>query len=439
MKLTAVVDLDSERAGVERALHTHGYGDSHVTKIFIKPEQNQAFAIPEELEQHCLTNSRISGVIISTEPLRHLDYSRWALRKGFNILLDKPISTYENVATDETQAGRFIPDFESLLKEYRLAQKERGVRCFSLMAQRRYHSSYRLMASAIREIFEKTNCPVTSINTVHNDGQWRTPNEMLTQLYHSYYQGYGKASHSGYHYFDIIPFLLSAGVSEEKSYDELETSAVFVRPTDFLAQLNLKDHSQILPQKEFWQHHQQTEIEYARDLSSCGEMDLSAQIELKKSNRCLTHISLFLGHNGVSQRNWAHPEGRDLYKGIGRIAHETHLIQQGPFQSIQFHSYKSKDNPMGKDAYGGEQHLEVVIYRNNRIFGGQHVERYQLKDFTSLETGFRPISSPAKMKCFQDFLDTAAGLNVSSLSDLESQRPAVDLTHSIYLSAVRVA
>ncbi|PIP61576.1 hypothetical protein COW99_03565 [Candidatus Roizmanbacteria bacterium CG22_combo_CG10-13_8_21_14_all_38_20] len=37
---------------------------------------------------------------------------------------------------------------------------------------------------------------------------------------------------------------------------------------------------------------------------------------------------------------------KDLYKGNGRLRHESHFIEQGPFQAISFDSYQSKEvNP----------------------------------------------------------------------------------------------
>jgi len=37
------------------------------------------------------------------------------------------------------------------------------------------------------------------------------------------------------------------------------------------------------------------------------------------------------------------PAIEDLYKSNGRVKHEYHNIQQGPFQNIQVHSYQKED------------------------------------------------------------------------------------------------
>lgn len=57
--------------------------------------------MPEQLEgmlSQIILEKEIKGVIIATEPTSHLPYAKWALKNNLNILIDKPITTYDNVS-----------------------------------------------------------------------------------------------------------------------------------------------------------------------------------------------------------------------------------------------------------------------------------------------------------------------------------------------------
>ena len=123
--------------------------------------------------------------------------------------MDKPTTSEKNVSSDLKQAKKLISDYDKLAKIYIEAKKKKHI-VFSLMSQRRYHPLYKIMREKVIEIFNETNCPITSIQTSHSDGQWRTPSEIIDLEYHGYNLGYGKCSHSGYHCMDIINWLISS-------------------------------------------------------------------------------------------------------------------------------------------------------------------------------------------------------------------------------------
>ncbi|MFH1064322.1 MAG: Gfo/Idh/MocA family oxidoreductase, partial [Candidatus Woesearchaeota archaeon] len=248
------VDLQSKKEDIERYLKEKG---ASVDLLLISPEEQTHDKIHPKIEtelDNAVKERSIDGVIIATEPLVHMMYARWALNRGLSILMDKPISTYENISTDMDRAKQLIADFEELETSYLRAKKKRPRITFSLMSQRRFHPAFQKMKQTIKECFEKTNCPITSIQTFHCDGQWRMPTEIVQQLYHPYMQGYGKCSHSGYHFFDIVPFLLEAGLSKEKHYDNVDLYTNFVRPLDFMEQISLKDYEKLFGKKNFQQN-----------------------------------------------------------------------------------------------------------------------------------------------------------------------------------------
>lgn len=435
--LKAIVDIKEKQSEIE-AYYSKAYGQMP-RSYFIKPHLMTYDHLHEEVENTLdliVEEQQIDAVIIATEPLTHIMYAVWALKKNLPILMDKPISTYIDVSTDIEQAQKFIVDFNILKKQYKHAKNKNPNMIFSIMAQRRFHNSYKIMQYHLNKCFKETNCPVTSINTFHSDGQWRTPAEMINQLYHSYFQGYGKCSHSGYHYFDIIPFLLSGAVdNKEKSYDSVEVFSKFVRPNDFMGQLTLDDHKKTLNKQKFLNHNPYTPKALDEKMAKFGEVDAFNTFTFKQGQKNLTAVSLNMTHNGVSHRNWSHVGDRDLYKGIGRIGHETHIIEQGPFQTIHFHSYKSKENETSLYNAGGEKHLEVIIYRNNRLLGGRHITRYSMEDFLNWEIEEKGLNSIAKTRCFLEFIDTVQGKNIQSSSDLLSHEPATILMSAAYQSA----
>src|SRR5690606_14673531 len=115
---------------------------------------------------------------------------------------------------------------------------------FIINSHRRFHKGFEMVNERIKEINLLTNCPITFLQAYHCDGQWRLPNEIVTQSYHPYCQGYGKASHSGYHIFDTVAQFLESSFNEEKKPDYMQISSSFVQPNGFFKQLNEDDYYQ---------------------------------------------------------------------------------------------------------------------------------------------------------------------------------------------------
>lgn len=441
-KIKVIVDLDTKRQDIEKYLEK--MGDSVTERIFITDSQRSYNRLNKELENildESIKRHNISAVFICTEPLTHMMYARYGLTRGLNTLMDKPLSTKFDVSTDMEKAKEIISDYDELLDLKNKAEKKIGSKiAFDLLAQRRYHPAFLKLKNLISEVYRRTNCPVTSIQSFHSDGQWRMPQEIVTQDYHPYNQGYGKLSHSGYHSLDIMPWLLEAAEGDDKKYDEIDIVAKIVRPEDFYAQLNFEDYRRLFP--DYDEFHKMNDGEILSRSVNLGEIDSFSTLAFKSRGKNITLGSINLVHNGFSQRNWVSAQGRDLYKGNGRVRHESHYIEQGPFQAISFISYQGEEvdpNRLG-GIYdvGGEYHLDIHIFRNNKMFPDwKNYEKLSINDLNVniLEGYSRGHQEDARRNCIIDFVKNIRySGSVSSKSSLEDHRRSVVLMSGMYQS-----
>lgn len=437
VQLFLIVDLKEKELQIKDYLKRNEW---NVEQFFIDRFENK---LPKELKaelNNFVKKKGINGVIIATEPLAHKCYADWALDAGLNILMDKPITTRKNVTTDSTQAEGILEDYMSLLQKYEQLQKKKET-IFSINVQRRYHPGFKIVLDKLREIANKTNCPITSIQSTHCDGQWRLPTEIVTQDYHPYNVGYGKASHSGYHIFDAIYSFFKASKVAGKEADEMEVVSSFVRPNGFLKQLSESDYERYFGD-EYKTVKKYTDQELKKIYESYGEIDVSAMVSLLKDGDVVSNLSINLLHNGFARRNWVTP-GSDLYKGNGRVKHEYHNIEQGPFQNIQIHSYQSNDdhgNTTKEDfELGGNNHFDIYIFRNIGVIGGvQPLEVIKINDiakYYGIEDD-KLIVEQTKARVIEEFLAYMLGVvdKRKLMSNIDDHLFPVTLMSSIYAS-----
>lgn len=403
--------------------------------------------IPNLLKSHLtkfVKDYQINAVIIATEPLVHKQYALWALANKLNILMDKPISTREDIVSDINQAIMVKNDYTEILDAYRRVQKKHNT-IFSVNAQRRYHIGFQKVINLIRETAERFNAPVTSMQISHADGQWRLPSEIVTQIYHPYCQGYGGCSHSGYHEFDIACQYYKAGIVEGKEADEGEVVSSFLQPRGFIKQFNENDYFNYFGD-QYKQIFKWKDIELQKLYKDYGEIDAFSIIRLLRKNENICNIAINILHNTFARRTWVVP-GKDLYKGNGRVKHEYHNIQQGPFQNIQIHSYQASDKHDGNNeneyGLGGNNHLDIYVFRNAGMFGlnEKPFRIYTLnelikengKDITRLTTDYM------KEVVVEEFLRFIQGeINKDNLiSNLTTQKLSVDIMSAIYQSNIK--
>jgi hypothetical protein len=65
---------------------------------------------------------------------------------------------------------------------------------------------------------------------------------VIQQDYHTYKQGYGKVSHSGYHIIDMLCEFAKAGLVQTKRPDEVEVISSFILPRGFFKMVTASDY-----------------------------------------------------------------------------------------------------------------------------------------------------------------------------------------------------
>lgn len=411
---------------------------------FISPFEGK---IPQRVDTFLtkyVKDHAIDAVIISTEPLSHYVYAKWALKNGLNILMDKPITSGKNVVSNPKLAKKIGDDYLDLLRDYDKLQKKKET-IFSINVQRRFHPGFDMVNKLLTEIAEKTNCPITSIQSTHCDGQWRMPNEIATQKYHPYCFGYGKGSHSGYHIFDAAYQFYKVSKLTGKVADSMEIYSSFFQPRGYLYQLNEKDYEKYFG-KKYLKVRKLDDKQLYKKFKEYGEIDLSTIIRLMKGKDCIGNITITLMHNGFARRSWVLP-GDDLYKGNGRVKHEYHNIEQGPFQNVQVHSYQSKDkhdlNTSEDFLLGGNSHFDIYTFRNINMTGDKKplkvIRMTDLKEYASEICDDKLAIEMIKHRVIKEFLGFLNGKvkKEKLVSNIDDHMMPVQMMSGIYRSHIR--
>ncbi len=439
VKLELVIDLEGQEPVVKKALN----GNPETELWIIKPFSDH---LPQELSRRLsnfVSERKISGVIIATEPLVHRAYAEWALQNGLSILMDKPISARANATTNMSSAKGILEDYFELLEKYKTLQLVKET-IFMVNSHRRFHKGFQFVNNLISEIALKTNCPVTFVQAYHCDGQWRLPSEIVTQEYHPYCLGYGKASHSGYHIFDTVHQFYKAATVQDKVADTMEIVSSFIQPNGFFTQLNEEDYTNLFGE-QYNSVKQWTDEQLKELCSTFGELDLSSIITLKRNEEAIANFSVNLIHNGFAGRTWLRP-GEDLYKGNGRIKHESYHIQQGPFQNIQIHAYQAYDKHDDANGHeedlGGKNHFDIYVFRNPLVADNLQQPRvYRLSDImdhTKMESESMITMEWVKYKIVEEFADYLTGRRekASIRSQIEDHIVPVQMMSAIYQSHI---
>ena len=406
-QLKAIVELKEKESDVSKYIKKFF---DNVECIYVdRFKQKYTHELPEQVEtqlNRIVKDKKINGVIIATDPLNHMQYALWAQKQNLNILMDKPISTYENIANSIEQARHLQVDYKLLMKNYN------SNKAFIINAQRRFLPQFEIVQNLINEIAKKYGMPVTSMQSTHSDGQWRLPNEILTLKYHPLL-GWGKVSHSGYHFIDMASKIVKDSfISAEKQFDELSVYSKFIRPSGLLKMQPQSDLKKIFGIKyEDIDKRTDDEILKLYKTNNEAEVDATALINLSCGGTPLTNITLNLLHNGFSRRSWLLPNTKDLYKGNGRVRHEYYNIEQGCLQNIQIHSYQSSDkhdiNTENDFLIGGNNHYDIYIFKNTGILGGKTFEQITGKEIAeeySLDKS-KVMNELARHEAVKEFLE----------------------------------
>lgn len=432
-----IIDIVDKKESIEKFFSNEEFNPIKI--VFLNQFSEELKDLPEasrsELDR-LIKIYRPKGIIISSDPMYHRQYAKWALEKNISILMDKPISAHKDMCNDVNKAEELNKDYEDL---YNLYRDKKDKLLFSIVSQRRFHKGFQRVRELIKEVFDKTNCPITSIQISHSDGQWRLPNEIIDIDYHSFNHGFGKCSHSGYHFVDILSFFFDATKSEDKKIDNVEVFSNFLKPTDYISQIELKDYSHLF--KDFDQYNKYSQEELTSKMKNFGEIDAFINMKFKKGDKTITLCSVNLIHNSFSQRGNLIPN-ENLYKGNGRVRHESYIIQQGPFQCIHIDSLQSSEINLNSEPNyetGGEYHFDIHIFRNDKF--NKDWKNYEKISIKQLQKDLMPNLSrghqeDARREATLEFLSYLEGKRKKEyVSDFTLHKNSVMLVSAIYKSA----
>lgn len=396
VEIVAIIDLQSKNRQIDSFLQIN---DFHPSKLLLgSTEPKHAL---RQIDKYTATLT-IDAVIISTPPEYHYLYSDWALKNGYHILLDKPVSANAGAAYDVKAATKIHTDFTRLIKTLNKARQHKPHLIFDVHCQRRSHLAFKKVKEILEEVYKKTNCPITYYYAFHNDGQWRLPMEMHQLEYHGYKNGTGKASHSGYHFYDLLNWFTDF-YRQDVGIDRIRVHAYPNFPQNVIKQINPSVLKKVFKRT----------IKGDYKFDGYGEVDVCSTIELLSGKDVITHAQVDLLHSGISSRSWENIGNRDLYKGNGRLRHEQHYIVMGPFLTISLTSWQGK--PFGTEKVnapqiylpGHEFNLDIKVFRNTKIIGGKAIESIQLSDIysPSLLNYSRGHQEDARKKVIEDFFE----------------------------------
>ena len=237
-----------------------------------------------------------------------------------------------------------------------------------VLAQRREHVAYKFIFRKALEVVKNFGVPISYFHIYHSDGTWNMPDDFNLRENHPYKYGYGKLMHSGYHFIDLVAWIIEINKTLSDSMC-IKTESKFLLPNQQYNQINgHKLYKQLFGKKTVFPKNQKL-----------GEVDCYSNISMFKGNKpnsdnILSYGSVDLLQSGFSKRAWFNI-AKDTYKSNGRLRHESINLHIGPLCNIQLHSYQS--NEIGKSdlfEVGGEEHLDVYIFRNNKLIGGKNFE-----------------------------------------------------------------
>jgi len=412
LNLKLIIDLKSNKLNILDYLKEENL--SYVKTYFVDDLYANSKELPKEIKKELkiiFKELKITDGIISTEPKAHFAYASFLIKNNINILMDKPITSPCNVLNNISDAKKIEKEYLKLLNMYK---KHQDKMTFSIQCQRRYHVGYLYVKKILDEIVKKYQIPITYIDIYHSDGMWNMPNEFFTRENHPYKYGYGKLFHSGYHFVDLLTWLLETNDLQDKKINKATIYSTVFRPSDFFNTVDNNFYKNYLNTDEFKDILKNPDV-----VKEFGELDFHAMIDFKKDDDIITHCSLNLMQSGFSKRGWKELP-KDTYKANGRVRHERINIQVGPLFNIQIHSYQSTEvnetTDISKTSIGGIDHFDIYIFRNTNLIGGKSFEKISLNDLLlNNQSSDLGNNEKAREKCFLNFINRE--LDNSNLKD----------------------
>lgn len=398
------------------------------TEIFLIDDLNKdALELPWKVKENLkkiINDKNVKYAVISTEPKSHFAYAKFLLENDINILMDKPITAPTWVNSDVKKAMSIKKEYETLCKMYKNKKEKIS---FKIQCQRRFHEGYVYVKKLLEETIRQYNIPMTYIDIYHNDGMWNMPNEFLDRENHPYKYGYGKLFHSGYHFIDLLAWLLE--VNRGIKGKEIDNAQMYVsvnRPVDFFTVFNNYDYKKIMKTNRF-----EKVLEQQYKFKNFGEIDMHSIINFMHNDKLITNCSLNLMQSGFSRRAWCELP-KDTYKSNGRVRHERVNIQVGPLMNIQIHSYQAYEirdrEKMCNNNVGSVEHFDIYVFRNSELIGGKSFEMLDISTLSEKDKKyFIGYNEKARENCFINYL-----LNIDDSSDLLEHKTSIDITEKMY-------
>lgn len=404
VKEQAQLVLIIERKGCEEKVKSllKAFVLHSVQVVFIDSREFENAERFEKIFLSAFEKNPFNRMIVSCDPLFRLPYYQMALRFRIPVLADKPIFAMEGMAHDQKVSSQYLQLVQEMERAFRVRQIP-----FVIQAQRRRHVGYQFIKNILNETIAKYHVPITSIHIQHADGMWVMPWEWNRDN-HPYKYGFGKLFHSGYHFVDILVWLLESNSLVTQPTTELEIATKTVWPSD---SLNVWTNHPILRNQE--KPVQENKIEM-------GEYDVHALMDFKNEVGTMTVANLQLQQNSFSDRN-PNEEVRDHYKGIGRVRHERVDIKLSNLMNIQVHSYQT-GSKVNQDS---SNHFEVLIFRNTSVMNEVGFEKLTWPDDPKLV--LRGLNEQAREKLFRDFVS-----GIKTGSDLTEHLPTTKLLSALY-------
>ena len=281
------------------------------------------------LLQECIQKNDIDIVIISTPPKYHLDYTLGALKCGVDVMCDKPLISTRAQSSLLESAYQNVQKHNVLLKALNESyNKKENRRCFVLTPLRRkvqetYTNIYDTLG-LIKNIYSQE---ISNINISHNDGVFRFSDEVeLNCGSHSYIDGFGKLTHTGYHILDVVAGLIQFGVDVDSDIkcccDIINCNTVKDMLDAKSCDINAKLIRNLSEKKE------------VSAVALDAEMDITISYKLYHNDKKFCNIIVDLIHTGMSNRTVPHYDF-NRYNDEGRTNELCMHIQQGSLFSTQ--------------------------------------------------------------------------------------------------------
>ncbi len=336
-ELTHIIEISGRETAVRNTLKQQGINNWNQVTIL---ETNHGIlpSMPDNID----------ACIVATISEQHLPYLKWSLENGIHTLSDKPLTSHRDASTQPDQARLIATDYRDLIATHQ--SKEDVI--FMLATQKRYQWAFHKIAERIEKV-AKTGYPITAVDCSTSDGYWLLPWEYSGHEYHSYDFGGGKLTHTGYHFLDIVPWLMRhSDLSGNNSITHAFVTANLFRPSDSVALMDGHDVRRLLRSDGT------LEGEIPNDL---GDINSYLQVKFCNGRRLVTSVNFTFMHEGFSLRT--SDATSESTGGRNKIDHI--MLFQGPLFYTRFSRIAKMLDADAISPIGRPDHFELDFISNN--------------------------------------------------------------------------